>query len=66
MTDHRAKLEALITDSSLYKAGQQDERLRLCSLLDLRLELLGNLHGLQAAACRKELLMIRQALQDQR
>jgi len=65
MTDHRAKLEALITDSSLYKAGQQDERLRLCSLIDLRLELLCNLHGLQAVACRKELLMIRQALQDQ-
>ena len=64
MTDHRAKLEALITDSSLYRAGQQDERLRLCLLLDLRLELLGNLHSLQAAACRKELLMIRQALQD--
>jgi hypothetical protein len=64
MTDHRAKLEALLNDSSLYKAGQQDERLRLCFLLDLRLELLGNLHGSQAAACRKELLMIRQALQD--
>lgn len=64
MIDHRAKLEALITDSSLYRAGQQDERLRLCSLLNLRLELLGNLHGSQAAACRNELLMIRQALHD--
>ena len=64
MTDHRAKLEALISDSSLYRAGQQDERLRLCCLLDMRLELLSNLHGLQAAACCKELLMIRQALQE--
>ena len=64
MTDHRATLEALISDSSLYRAGQQDERLRLCALLDLRLELLSNLHGSQAVACRKELLMIRQALQE--
>ena len=64
MTDHRAKLEALLTDSSMFKAGQQDERLRLCSLLDMRLELLGNLQGSQAAACRNELLLIRQALQD--
>ena len=64
MTDHRAKLEALLTDSSMFKAGQQDERLRLCSLLDMRLELLGNLQGSQVAACRNELLLIRQALQD--
>ena len=41
--DIRAKLEALITDSSMFHAGQQDERLRLCRLIDIRLEDLGKL-----------------------
>jgi hypothetical protein len=36
--DIRGKLEALITDSSMFHAGQQDERLRLCRLIDIRLE----------------------------
>ena len=68
MSDHiRAKLEALITDSSMFNAGQQDERLRLCSLIDIRLE---QLHQLDShphiSARREELLNIRQALRDHR
>ena len=63
MSDHiRAKLEALITDSSMFNAGQQDERLRLCSLIDIRLD---QLHQLDShphiSARREELLNIRQA-----
>jgi hypothetical protein len=68
MSDHiRAKLEALITDSSMFNAGQQDERLRLCRLIDIRLD---QLHQLAShphiSARREELLNIRQALRDHR
>jgi hypothetical protein len=68
VSDHiRAKLEALITDSSMFSAGQQDERLRLCRLIDIRLE---QLHQLDShphiSARREELLNIRQALRDHR
>jgi hypothetical protein len=58
--DIRGKLEALITDSSMFHAGQQDERLRLCRLIDIRLEELGR----WSTAGRAELLIIRQALRD--
>ena len=58
--DIRAKLAALITDSSMFHAGQQDERLRLCRLIDIRLEELGQ----WSTARREELLHIRQALRD--
>ena len=61
--DIRAKLKALISDSGMFKAGQQDERLRLCRLIDLRLDQLGQLpNHAQVAARREELLSIRQAL----
>ena len=61
----RAKLEALISDSGMFNAGQQDERLRLCRLIDLRLDQLGQLPGhAHVAARREELLSIRQALRD--
>ena len=44
MRDHiRAKLEALISDSGMFHAGQQDERLQLCRLIDIRLDDLGKL-----------------------
>ena len=63
--DIRAKLEALITDSSMFHAGQQDERLRLCRLIDIRLEELGKLvNHPHISARRQELLIIRQALRD--
>jgi len=63
--DIRAKLEALISDSSMFHAGQQDERLRLCRLIDIRLQDLGKLvnHPLISAR-RQELLIIRQSLRD--
>jgi len=63
--DIRAKLAALITDSSMFHAGQQDERLRLCRLIDIRLEDLDKLARRPVVrACREELLHIRQALRD--
>jgi len=63
--DIRAKLAALITDSSMFHAGQQDERLRLCRLIDIRLEDLGKLvNHPHISARRQELLIIRQALRD--
>jgi hypothetical protein len=58
--DIRGKLEALITDSSMFHAGQQDERLRVCRLIDIRLEELSPWFK----ACRTELLHLRQALRD--
>ena len=66
MTDLiRAKLEALICDSGMFKAGQQDERLRLCRLIDIRLDQLRQLPShAHVAARREELLSIRQALRD--
>ena len=66
MSDHiRAKLEALISDSGMFHAGQQDERLRLCRLIDIRLDDLGKLgRGLIISARIEELLIIRQALRD--
>jgi hypothetical protein len=66
MSDHiRAKLEALINDSGMFHAGQQDERLRLCRLIDIRLDELGKLaRGPIISARLEELLHIRQALRD--
>jgi hypothetical protein len=66
MSDHiRAKLEALISDSGMFHAGQQDERLRLCRLIDIRLDELGILaRGPIISARLEELLIIRQALRD--
>jgi hypothetical protein len=66
MSDHiRAKLEALISDSGMFHAGQQDEQLRLCRLIDIRLDDLGKLaRGPIISARIEELLSIRQALRD--
>lgn len=64
MTDHiRAKLEALISDSGMFTAGQHEERLRLCALIDMRLDQLSKMVGQPSiSARREELLTIRQAL----
>jgi hypothetical protein len=64
MTDHiRAKLEALISDSGMFNAGQHEERLRLCALLKSRLDQLVNLPSHpHISARREELLNILQAL----
>ena len=66
MSDHiRAKLEALISDSGMYNAGKQEERLRLCHLIDFRLDQLRDLAGHpHATARREELLNLRRALRD--
>jgi len=61
----RAKLEALISDSGMYNAGKHEERLRLCHLIDFRLEQLRNMTGHpHATARREELLNLRKALKD--
>lgn len=62
--DHiRAKLEALISDSGMFNAGQQEERLRLATLLRARLDELANLPAHpHISARREELLHILQAL----
>jgi len=63
--DIRAKLEALISDSGMFHAGQQDERLRLCRLIDIRLDDLSKLGSHpHISARRQELLFIRQSLRD--
>lgn len=68
MTDPiRAKLEALISDSGMFNAGQVEERLRLCALIDARLDQLATVIGQpHIAARRQELLTIREALNPQR
>jgi hypothetical protein len=62
--DHiRAKLEALISDSGMFNAGQQEERLRLVTLLRARLDQLANMPSHpHISARREELLNILQAL----
>jgi hypothetical protein len=64
MTDNiRAKLEALISDSGMFGAGQQEERLRLVGLLRSRLDqLVGLPSHPHISARREELLNILQAL----
>lgn len=64
MTDQiRAKLEALISDSGMFSAGQVEERLRLCALIDARLDQLAGLPSHpHISARREELLTIRQAM----
>jgi hypothetical protein len=64
MTDPiRAKLEALITDSGTYRQGQQDERQRLRSLIDLRIDQLRGVVGIRnrEQMCA-ELLQLRQLI----
>ena len=67
MTEHtRAKLEALISDSGLFNAGQQEERQRFAGLLRARLDQLVNLPSHpHIFARREELLNILQALIQQ-
>jgi len=63
VTDIRAKLEALITDSGTYRQGQQDERQRLRSLIDLRIDQLRGICGIRnrEQMCA-ELLQLRQLI----
>lgn len=38
MTDIRARINQLISDSGTYRQGQQDERHRLRALIDIRID----------------------------
>lgn len=65
MNDIRRRLEALISDSGMFRAGQQEERLRLCHLIDMRIDTLRTIGNPTHVRARcEELLRIRQALSD--
>lgn len=63
-SDIRARISQLISDSGTYRQGQQDERTRLRSLIDIRIDQLRGTTGLKnrAQLCA-ELLNLRQHLQ---
>jgi hypothetical protein len=65
VTDHiRAKLEALISDSSMFNAGQLEERRRVQLLLTARVDELHSAPTVpHVSAICAELLRIRQALE---
>jgi len=64
MTDMRARISQLITDSGTYRQGQQDERQRIRQLIDIRIDQLCGTVGLRnrQQLCA-ELLHIRQYLE---
>jgi hypothetical protein len=66
MTDHiRAKLESLISDSSMFNAGQFEERRRLQLLIDCRMsELRSGPRVPHVGAICAELLRIHQVLES--
>ncbi len=47
MTDIRARINQLISDSGTYRQGQQDERQRLRSLIDIRIDQLRGTCGIR-------------------
>ena len=63
MTDIRARINQLISDSGTYRQGQQDERQRLRSLIDIRIDQLRGTCGIRnrEQLCA-ELLHLRQHL----
>jgi hypothetical protein len=63
MSDMRARISKLITDSGTYRQGQQDERHRLMSLIDIRIDQLRTVPGIRnrEQLCA-ELLHLRQHL----
>jgi hypothetical protein len=64
MDQIRAKLEALISDSGMFGAGQQEERRRLQLLIDCRIDELRTAGSVpHVSAICAELLRIRQALE---
>ena len=64
MTDMRARISQLITDSGTYRQGQQDERQRIRQLIDIRIDQLCGTVGIRnrQQLCA-ELLRIRQHLE---
>jgi hypothetical protein len=63
MTDLRARLNQLLTDSGTYQQGRHDERHRLRQLIDIRIDQLRGTAGIRNREqfCA-ELLRIRQLL----
>ncbi|MFN7318076.1 MAG: hypothetical protein ACK5S6_01080 [bacterium] len=63
MTDIRARINQLISDSGTYRQGQQDERQRLRTLIDIRIDQLRGTCGIRnrEQLCA-ELLHLRQHL----
>lgn len=61
MTDLRARLNQLLTDSGTYQQGRHDERLRLQQLIDVRIDQLRAIPRTQQLCA--ELLHIRQQLE---
>lgn len=64
MNDIRARISQLITDSGTYRQGQQDERQRLRTLIDIRIDQLRATLGIKnrEQLCA-ELLHLRQHLE---
>lgn len=64
MNDIRARISQLITDSGTYRQGQQDERQRLRTLIDVRIDQLRATLGIKnrEQLCA-ELLHLRQHLE---
>lgn len=62
MTDLRARLNQLLTDSGTYQQGRHDERLRLQQLIDVRIDQLRAIPRTQQLCA--ELLHIRQQLES--
>jgi hypothetical protein len=64
MNDIRARINQLITDSGTYRQGQQDERQRLRSLIDVRIDQLRGTCGIRnrGQLCA-ELLHLRQHIE---
>jgi len=64
MNDIRARISQLISDSGTYRQGQQDERHRLRSLIDIRIDQLRATLGIKnrEQLCA-ELLQLRQHLE---
>lgn len=63
MNDIRARISQLISDSGTYRQGQQDERQRIRTLIDVRIDQLRGTMGIRnrEQLCA-ELLNIRQHL----
>jgi hypothetical protein len=63
MTDIRARINRLISDSGTYRQGQQDERQRMRTLIDIRIDQLRATVGIKnrEQLCA-ELLHLRQHL----
>jgi hypothetical protein len=64
MSGMRARISQLITDSGTYRQGQLDERQRLISMIDIRIDQLRTVAGIRnREQLGAELLYLRQHLE---